>query len=134
MAYGHIAYVGEGTTAFTMTNKTVIMTIDNIVLICGNIKNVICNAGDTLFTLPDASLFPADTILIPVYTVNEGTNAKAVYSLQINTDGTITSPSASAALRTYFTNGLAFSVNDRYYSAAIGNNDMSQMTYPLNRL
>lgn len=131
MAYGHIAYVGKGTTPFTMTNPTVIMTVDNVVMLCSDITGVSCGSGDTIFTLPDSSLFPASKIVRSVYTMNENTNSFETRRIDINPDGTVTVPLYATAPRTYYTNGLVFSVNDQYYSSTIGNNDMSLMTTPI---
>ena len=131
MAYGHIAYVGEGTTPFTMDNPTVIMTVDNIVMFCSDIQHVTGSADTIIYVLPDSSLYPKVRIRMYVPAKDEVTNTVSQKLITIGNAGNIRINSSATNQTTFYLNGITFNVNDNYYSSAIGNNDMSLMTTPI---
>ena len=121
MAYGRLAAIGEGTTTFTMANKSVIMTEDNIVCICSDIEHVVISANDVIFELPDSAMFPANPITLIVFSKIEQNDTLERMRLIIGTDGKIRCNVALSLAHTFFTNGLMFHVNDKYYNSTIGN-------------
>ena len=134
MAYGRLAYIGKVITSHTMANKTILMTPDNICMICSDIKPVSnISAGGTVFTLPDASLYPDNpvTVLVPLYSSsNATTNYYRIFTL--GTDGKVTTRTSISTTYTIQSNGMMWHINDNYYNDALGNNDMTNMTSPIN--
>lgn len=132
MAYNFVAYIGEVTTSHTMTNKTIIMTPDNICMLLSDIKpasNI--SAGGTVFTLPDPILYPKEeiSIVVPAYSSsNPTTNYYRILNIQPN--GTVTVRTSTSTAYTLKTNGLTWHINDKFYSNTIGNT--SGFTRPYN--
>lgn len=127
MAYTRIAAIGECTTSLTMTNKTILMTVDNIVCICGDIQGTVA-ANGVLFTLPDSSMYPEQDILLIVMGLSGGTYSQR--RIRVKPNGDVVSDSAATNM-TFFTNGFMFHVNSKFYNSTLGNNDESIMTSPL---
>ena len=132
MAYGRLAYIGEGTTSYTMDNKTALMTDDNIVMICGDVSGAVVPANGVIYTLPDSSMFPSKLRKVVVSIYDETTQSNTSRILKINTNGQISVYSATTNPTTFYLSSLIFHVNRKFYNSTIGNNDMSKMTSPIN--
>lgn len=136
MAYNVIAAIANVSVTSThahMDNNTVIMTMDNVVHLTGDIQ--IDNGyalGEDIFTLPE-TMRPRNMVYLPVtYTTSTSAGASATnHTIRIRPDGRVFVPQAVTSTRYYHTNGLMFNVNDAYYSQSIGNT--GGFTSPLGR-
>lgn len=128
MAYGRIAAIQNGTTNFTMNNKTAILTMDNVVMICGDIENVTVGANGVIYTLPSSSMFPSSDIVLVIMGLSGTTYSQR--RIRIKPNGTIVTDSGVSNM-TFYTNGIMFHVNSKYYNDTIGNNNQNTMTRPM---
>ena len=103
-------------------NPCCILTINNDVMLMGNISLTNYQSGAMFATLPE-SMRPADNVMIPAFL---GENLVRV---TLNPDGEL-SIAQDADGETLYMNGVSFNVCDRYYNSSIGNN-FSQGTSPL---
>ena len=100
----------------TMSNPCVLKTLENIVMILGNMTANNLTANQVLATLPQG-FRPANEVQI-AYFHNTTTRR-----LIISANGEITcSQGAISGSSTLHTNGLMFNVNDYYYNSSRGNN------------
>lgn len=122
--------IGEVTlgTNVTMTSKVAVMDRSNIVMLCGDMTLTgTHSATDVLFTLPDSSMFPSQTLtLLGVYQPTSGSRTTRVF--QVDTDGHFrcTNPAAG----TYYLDGFMWHNNSKFYSDNLKN--ISGFTKPLN--
>lgn len=105
-------------------NDCCILTLNNEVLIMGNLVLSNFNGSSILATMPTAYR-PIDTIRLPVIFDND------IMVLIIDSEGEIRLNTTSTVSGVLYLNGLTFNVCDRYYNNEIGNN-FSQGTSPLN--
>lgn len=103
-------------------NACCILTLDNIVLLMGNMELDGYVGGTALATVPE-SMRPIETVVRPVCLGDD------VVLLTISTDGELTLK-ADHESGTLYLNGFTFTPSDRYYNRTIGNN-FSQGTSPL---
>lgn len=103
-------------------NPCCILTINNDVMLMGNISLTNYQAGTMFATLPE-SMRPMDNVMIPAF-LND-----TLVRVTLNQDGEL-SIAKDANGKTLYLNGVSFNVCDRYYNASIGNN-FSQGTSPL---
>ena len=103
-------------------NPCCILTINNDVMLMGNISLTNYQAGAMFATLPE-SMRPTDNVMIPVF-LND-----TLVRVTLNPDGEL-SIAQDANGETLYMNGVSFNVCDRYYNSSIGNN-FSQGTSPL---
>ena len=134
--------LGEGVTC---DNPCCILTLNNIVMIMGNMVLENYAQGSPILTLPE-SMTPTSKCVLPCYVDMPNATMTAVtkaslgitigyypYELipvTLETSGVLTAP-IDATSATLFTNGMTFNANDRYYNSDIGNN-FPQGTSPLN--
>lgn len=123
MANSYVAYMGEVITSHTMTNKNIIMTPNNICMLCGDITPTSSiSAGGTVFTLPDPILYPANEvkIIVPAYsTSNPSTNYYRILTVKPN--GTVTTRTSISTSYTLNTNGIMWHINDKFYNTSLSN-------------
>ena len=129
MAYSRLAAIGKGTANVgTITNPTVLQTMDNIVCFCGNLETVTCSNGATLYTLPNTISLPDNTTYFPCVYIESGTYNIGVFFLSVQ--GLVKTRqalnNATVCLR-----GVNVNLNDNFYNNTIGNNDESTMTSPI---
>ena len=103
-------------------NPCCILTINNDVMLMGNISLTNYQSGAMFATLPE-SMRPADNVMIPAFL------GEALVRVTLNPDGEL-SIAQDANGETLYMNGVSFNVCDRYYNSSIGNN-FSQGTSPL---
>lgn len=103
-------------------NPCCILTINNDVMLMGNISLTNYQAGTMFATLP-TSMRPMDNVMIPVF-LND-----TLVRVMLNQDGEL-SIAQDVNGETLYMNGVSFNVCDRYYNSSIGNN-FSQGTSPL---
>lgn len=103
-------------------NPCCILTINNDVMLMGNISLTNYQSGTMFATLPE-SMRPMDNVMIPAF-LND-----ALVRVTLNPDGEL-SIAQDANGETLYLNGVSFNVCDRYYNSSIGNN-FSQGTSPL---
>lgn len=103
-------------------NPCCILTINNDVMLMGNISLTNYQAGTMLATLPE-SMRPMDNVMIPAF-LND-----TLVRVTLNPDGEL-SIAQDIDGETLYLNGVSFNVCDRYYNSSIGNN-FSQGTSPL---
>ena len=130
MAYNRIAGIGNGTSNQTMNNKTVIQTMDNILCFCGNMSGVTKNASTAIFQIPDSMRTFVDVIRFPAVYNESGTYKVGAFVLR-NNGYLYTLQALNNA--TVFLNGICLNINDYFYNDTIGNNNQSNMTYPIGR-
>ena len=128
MAYGRIAGVQKGTTSQTMTNKTIVQTMDNILCFCGNFNSVTLNASQAIFKVPTGMEPANSTIRFAAVYSESGTYKVGAFSLLTN--GYVYTLQALNNANVYF-NGICLNLNDDYYNDTIGNNDPSNMSRPV---
>ena len=103
-------------------NPCCILTINNDVMLMGNISLTNYQAGTMFATLPE-SMRPTDIVMIPAFL------EETLVRVTLNPNGEL-SIAQDANGETLYMNGVSFNVCDRYYSSSIGNN-FSQGTSPL---
>lgn len=103
-------------------NPCCILTINNDVMLMGNISLTNYQSGTMFATLPE-SMRPLDNVMIPVF-LND-----TLVRVTLNPDGEL-SIAQDVDGETLYMNGVSFNVCDRYYNSSIGNN-FSQGTSPL---
>ncbi len=106
----------------TCDNLCCILTLNNEVILMGNMLLTDYVADATIATLPE-TMRPIDDIVLPIIV-----DTQQSY-LTINSNGELKLPLQITAGMLYC-NGLSFNVCDRYYNSTIGNN-FSQGTSPL---
>ncbi|WP_400250134.1 hypothetical protein [Methanomethylophilus alvi] len=103
-------------------NPCCILTINNDVMLMGNISLTNYQAGTMFATLPE-SMRPTDNVMIPAFL------GETLVRVTLNPDGEL-SIARDVNGETLYMNGVSFNVCDRYYNSSIGNN-FSQGTSPL---
>lgn len=103
-------------------NPCCILTINNDVMLMGNISLTNYQAGAMFATLPE-SMRPTDNVMIPAFL------GETLVRVTLNPDGEL-SIAQDVDGETLYMNGVSFNVCDRYYNSSIGNN-FSQGTSPL---
>lgn len=103
-------------------NPCCILTINNDVMLMGNISLTNYQSGAMFATLPE-SMRPADNVMIPAFL------GETLVRVTLNPDGEL-SIARDVNGETLYMNGVSFNVCDRYYNSSIGNN-FSQGTSPL---
>lgn len=103
-------------------NPCCILTINNDVMLMGNISLTNYQAGTMFATLPE-SMRPTDNVMIPAFL------EETLVRVTLNPNGEL-SIAQDANGETLYMNGVSFNVCDRYYNSSIGNN-FSQGTSPL---
>ena len=103
-------------------NPCCILTINNDVMLMGNISLTNYQSGTMFATLPE-SMRPMSNVMIPAF-LND-----ALVRVMLNPDGEL-SIAQDVNGETLYMNGVSFNVCDRYYNSSIGNN-FSQGTSPL---
>ena len=103
-------------------NPCCILTINNDVMLMGNITLTNYQSGTMFATLPE-SMRPTDVIALPVFL------GETLIRVTLNASGEL-SISQDANGEILYTNGISFNVCDTYYNSTIGNN-FSQGTSPL---
>lgn len=102
-------------------NPCCILTLNNDVILMGNIFLTDYESGEVIAILP-SSMRPSEDIFIPVYLDT------SLVRININNKGEIIMyQDATGGL---YLNGITFNVCDQYYNETIGNN-FSQGTSPL---
>lgn len=123
MAYNKLAAIGEYTFLAAncdSDNQCVLMTLDNILMFCGNINIRSTTSSTDILKLPDSFPRPTDVIYFPVYVHDNNANSNAIRMAGIRTDGTF-------RLYTGYTNGTiringtCIHMNSIFYTPAIGN-------------
>lgn len=130
MPYGFIGAVGECKVGSNVTtsNAAVILTDSNIICFTSDILASYTSAGETLLTLPEEVFFPKSTIFVPVVVTSE-TGVRVTY-MKINAAGQI-SMDVALVNSTIHLGSVTVSINDKYYSKAIGN--IGGFTRPIGR-
>lgn len=120
MPYRVIAAVGEMTLADTaaMTNKANVMTLDNVVMLCGDCTLTNYTAGAAFATLSEESIFPEEAVTVPVCVTSDGQTRLTF--LAVGIDGTLSLPFDYASATVHL-NGICFNSNSKYYTPEIGN-------------
>lgn len=103
-------------------NPCCILTINNDVMLMGNISLTNYQSGAMFATLPE-SMRPTDNVMIPAFL------GETMVRVSLNPDGEL-SIARDVDWETLYMNGVSFNVCDRYYNSSIGNN-FSQGTSPL---
>ena len=103
-------------------NPCCILTINNDVMLMGNISLTNYQSGAMFATLPE-SMRPADNVMIPAFL------GETLIRVTLNPNGEL-SIAQDVNGETLYLNGVSFNVCDRYYNSSIGNN-FSQGTSPL---
>lgn len=133
MAYGRIAGINKMTLNYgSCSNKTIILTMDNEILFCGDITGLTVAADVVIATIP-TTFAPANDVCFVVYASIPG-NATVYYRIiKITPTGEISTnqPLGNATLHL---NGICVHINDKFYNDTIGNNNETTMTYPIGRL
>lgn len=129
MAYGKIASIGEVILGnnVTMTNKTVLMTDSNIIMLCGDMTLTgNHSASDILFTLPNSDMFPIRTLsILGVCQQTGGSRLTRVFFIDMQGNFRCNIPVDGI----YYLDGFMWHNNSKYYSSTIGNT--SGFTSPL---
>ena len=118
MAYNTLAGIGTVITSNQTDNPCNILTMDNIIMLCGDVGLTDYTADDVILTLSYPSMRPSSDIVFPVCVSEVSTVRTAPCTL--HTDGTITLPFSYTSAIVHF-NGLCLHVNDSYYTPSIGN-------------
>lgn len=132
MAYNRIAGIGKLTISNgTATNPTVLQTMDNIICFTSEITGVTRNAAQAFAQLPAAIAKP--NVLTHFTAVVKTGTTYTVESFYITASGYIACRHALSNATVYL-NGCCVNFNDKFYNDTIGNNNQSNMTYPIGRL
>ena len=129
MAYGKIAAIGTFPTHLgTCKNDTVLMTDNNLVCFTSRFIGITCANRVHILTMPSTIPVPLELLRFPALYWESGTGYKVGGFLWSNDH--IETLQALNNAEVYF-DGLVLSMNNQFYSAALGNNNESNFTSPV---
>lgn len=120
MPYTVIGGIGELNLSegAAMSNAANVMTLNNVVLLCGDCTLTSYTANGVFATLSEEDLYPGTEIRVPVCVTADG-ETRLTY-LTIGTEGQLSLPFDYASAVVHL-NGICFNVNSKYYTPEIGN-------------
>lgn len=120
MSYTVIGGIGEMLLedVASMSNKANVMTLNNVVLLCGDCTLAAYTANSVFATLSEEDLYPGTEVRVPVCVTSEGETRLTF--LTVGTEGALSLPFDYASAVVHL-NGICFNVNSKYYTPEIGN-------------
>lgn len=120
MPYTVIGGIGELNLSegAAMSNAANVMTLNNVVLLCGDCTLTSYTANGVFATLSKEDLYPGTEIRVPVCVTSDGVTRLTF--LTVGTEGTLSLPFDYTSAVVHL-NGICFNVNSKYYTPEIGN-------------